>query len=351
MLTMRPIEKDGKWGQKSHTVNGRKINTVDWNDRDKAEEWRRAWAAYANGALRIAGVQNEDNILDHRSYERQGIDQIPTVHLGVAANQMEKRGIRTERGDINRAIEISNAELRQIRARIKKLQKWIGEERKAEPPTVFDVVTAILNGKENRSQYEKLYDLKLAAKVQLFMEQNHLLTITDLRGKVGDFYGKQQSLGERLNKIDRRLKTLDEHIKHSGNFKKYRGYKAQYEKLYADYKTARKSTGLFAKSKAQKALDAANGYVETYRVEIGQFETAEKYLRDVLQGRFDPKHFPVTKWKKEQETLKAERGGLNREYAVLKEQIREVEVIRKYAEEAQRTINPPQKKREQGLEI
>ena len=34
--------------------------------------------------------------IDHRSYERQGIDQIPTVHLGVAASAMEKRGIRTE---------------------------------------------------------------------------------------------------------------------------------------------------------------------------------------------------------------------------------------------------------------
>ena len=33
-------------------------------------------------------------------------DQIPTVHLGVAASAMEKRGIRTERGDLNREIEI-----------------------------------------------------------------------------------------------------------------------------------------------------------------------------------------------------------------------------------------------------
>ena len=37
MLTMRPIEKDGKWGAKSRTVNGQKINTVDWNEQTKAE--------------------------------------------------------------------------------------------------------------------------------------------------------------------------------------------------------------------------------------------------------------------------------------------------------------------------
>jgi hypothetical protein len=102
MLTMRPIEKDGKLGQKSHTVNGRKINTVDWSDRDKAEEWRRAWAAYANGALRIAGLQNEDNILDHRSYERQGIKQQPTVHCGLRnyKNGLPKNAKPSRRGSL-----------------------------------------------------------------------------------------------------------------------------------------------------------------------------------------------------------------------------------------------------------
>ncbi len=38
----------------------------------------------------------------------QGIDQIPIVHLGVAASAMEKRGIRTGRGDLNRGIEVTN---------------------------------------------------------------------------------------------------------------------------------------------------------------------------------------------------------------------------------------------------
>ena len=50
--------------------------------------------------------------VDHRSYERQGIDQIPTVHLGVVASAMEKRGIRTERGDLDREIEVTNERLR-----------------------------------------------------------------------------------------------------------------------------------------------------------------------------------------------------------------------------------------------
>ena len=42
--------------------------------------------------------QGKTERIDHRSYERQGVEQIPTVHLGVAATQMERRGIITERG-------------------------------------------------------------------------------------------------------------------------------------------------------------------------------------------------------------------------------------------------------------
>ena len=46
MLTMRPIEQNGMWGQKSRTAGGKKVPTVDWNDSGNAEYWRRAWAAY-----------------------------------------------------------------------------------------------------------------------------------------------------------------------------------------------------------------------------------------------------------------------------------------------------------------
>lgn len=56
------------------------------------EIWRAAWAAYTNRVLESAGRPER---IDHRSYKRQGIDKIPTVHLGPAASQMEKRGTRT----------------------------------------------------------------------------------------------------------------------------------------------------------------------------------------------------------------------------------------------------------------
>ena len=65
----------------------RKVDLVDWNDRENAEVWRRAWANLANEFL---AQNNRPERIDHRSYERQGIDQIPTVHVGVSATQIQK---------------------------------------------------------------------------------------------------------------------------------------------------------------------------------------------------------------------------------------------------------------------
>ena len=105
LLTIRPLRPDGKWGPKCRKVydldsQGNRIpdgkggwknhreDTTDWNNRDNAEKWRAAWATYANRALEAA---DRSERIDHRSYERQGIDKIPSIHMGVAASQMEHR--------------------------------------------------------------------------------------------------------------------------------------------------------------------------------------------------------------------------------------------------------------------
>lgn len=80
------------------------------------------WADLANEFLER---NNRPERIDHRSYERQGIDQIPTVHIGVAASQMEKKGIATERGELNRSIKEANRLLRDIKTQIGKLKEWL----------------------------------------------------------------------------------------------------------------------------------------------------------------------------------------------------------------------------------
>ena len=63
--------------------------------------------------------------VDHRSYQIQGIEQIPTIHLVVSATQIEKKAIATNRGNINREIKHQNMILREISRRIKALLNWI----------------------------------------------------------------------------------------------------------------------------------------------------------------------------------------------------------------------------------
>ena len=40
----------------------------------------------------------------HRSYKEQGIELIPTIHEGYEVRAMEKKGIKTVIGELNRAI-------------------------------------------------------------------------------------------------------------------------------------------------------------------------------------------------------------------------------------------------------
>jgi ATP-dependent exoDNAse (exonuclease V) alpha subunit len=96
MLTTREIGPEG-FGKKNR----------EWNDRELLKEWRKEWAEQANKALEKVGVLER---IDHRSYKNQGSKQIPQIHVGVHANAMEKKGIQTERGDINREIKELNTE-------------------------------------------------------------------------------------------------------------------------------------------------------------------------------------------------------------------------------------------------
>lgn len=55
------------------------------------EELRAAWAGRVNAALERA---RETDRVDHRSLERQGLDLLPTRHLGPEATAMERRAAR-----------------------------------------------------------------------------------------------------------------------------------------------------------------------------------------------------------------------------------------------------------------
>lgn len=138
MGTTRPIKENGEWGQKEKKAykldeNGQKIPQIDpktgeqkigargrkmwqretveandWNRSEKVEEWRERWADHCNKTLEKA--QSLERV-DHRSFERQGIERIPTIHEGYVARDMEQKGQTAERCEINRDINAANIQL------------------------------------------------------------------------------------------------------------------------------------------------------------------------------------------------------------------------------------------------
>lgn len=77
---------------------------------------RKNWADYTNHHLKKAGL---DISIDHRSHKDRGLDTAPTIKMGVSATAMERRGIKTDKGDINRAIQQGNDELYILQGRAK----------------------------------------------------------------------------------------------------------------------------------------------------------------------------------------------------------------------------------------
>ena len=153
MLTMRPFE-NGTWGAKSkkeYILNkkgekiklksgeykSRKIDTVDWNKKEKLEVWREQWANYANRSLERNGIKER---IDHRTLEEQGIERIPQIHVGTHANAMEKRGLQSERGQLNKGIKELNKALENIdKENIKVISEF--EELKAQEKDRYRFIT------------------------------------------------------------------------------------------------------------------------------------------------------------------------------------------------------------------
>lgn len=101
------------------TVKMQNQAVQQWNSKDTLKKWRENWAVTCNRVLEENGI---DTRIDHRSYAEQGITRIAGVHMGVQAFQMEKKGIRTDRGDLNRQIQEDNRFLSKLELELKQLE-------------------------------------------------------------------------------------------------------------------------------------------------------------------------------------------------------------------------------------
>ena len=89
-----------------------------WNSEEQLVLWRKAWADVTNLHLEQAGRVER---IDHRSHAERGLEEQPTIHEGVVARALEKKGIVSDRCELNRQIKADNALLRELKAQMKKL--------------------------------------------------------------------------------------------------------------------------------------------------------------------------------------------------------------------------------------
>lgn len=66
----------------------RRVDTNTWNDYHMAEKWRESWAKILNEKFEELGM---DERMDHRSYEEQGKDTLPTHHEGYRHRKEKKK--------------------------------------------------------------------------------------------------------------------------------------------------------------------------------------------------------------------------------------------------------------------
>ena len=96
--------------------------TARWNNEEQLVLWRVAWADTVNRCLERSGLEER---VDHRSHAERGLDEQPTIHEGVAARALEKKGIISDRCELNRQIKADNALLRELKSLVTKLMNAV----------------------------------------------------------------------------------------------------------------------------------------------------------------------------------------------------------------------------------
>ena len=353
LLTMRPMNERGKWlpkskkeyvldenGERIRLSSGRyktrKVDLVDWNSQENAEVWRKVWADLANEFLER---NNRPERIDHRSYERQGIDQIPTVHIGVAASQMEKKGIATERGELNRSIKAANRLLRDIKAQIGKLKEWLldvfkaKESLRSEPPQPksTDLSTLLFryldiqkaNGRKYSQSWQQQHsadELKAISRAVNLLSEKGIYTLEELDAALSAVHDKASEIRSGMKPREMRIRQLQKIMEQAQNLR-------ETQPIHDEYKQIR------WKGKQEK-------FAEAHLADLAIWDAANRYLRANLP---DMKLTPKA-WQTELAALTAENEA---EYAKLKarrEEVAELQKVRRYVDVALKADAPQKKK-------
>ena len=288
MCPIRPIEPDGKWGNKQRREyvldeDGNRIPdgtgdyvfnavpTTDWGSPETLEHWRRTWAELCNAKFAEKELPCR---IDHRSYERQGVDLLPTVHEGPTVRAMEHKGITTEKGEFNRWVKATNAAIRDIRKKIAALAEWLKEVKselsKPKSPDLISLLQAYFDRRNAGaySQKAKVNNLKEMNALFNYLMENGIHDLDTLEDRVNTLRESSDALKETLDSQTARMKEI----------RKLPDYLATYHEMKPVYDGIQKIK--FTRSKEKYKADHAS--------ELKQFyEARRKLSAEFPDGKFD----------------------------------------------------------------
>ncbi|AWW98169.1 MobQ family relaxase [Oenococcus oeni] len=111
MLTNRPFNPDGTWGLKSKRENildengnktytgnsrfprSRKVWLVDWDKKEKINQWRHNWAVSVNQVLEQKNIPDR---ISEKSFVEQGIADTPMQHEGINSKRHERKAFNQQ---------------------------------------------------------------------------------------------------------------------------------------------------------------------------------------------------------------------------------------------------------------
>jgi len=91
---------------------------------------RKEWETIVNTQLEKQGIEER---IDHRSFKERGIERQPTIKMGWQASAMERRGVVTDKGNLNRQIKADNDQLKGLELEIILLQDQQAQKRTQKP--------------------------------------------------------------------------------------------------------------------------------------------------------------------------------------------------------------------------
>ena len=326
MMTLRSLDEQGKWMPKQKKVyltdeSGERIplidkatgkqkvdsrnrkqwkcktvSTNDWSNREKVRLWRTDFAKTINDVNSRMG--KTENFWEHRSFKKLGLDIEPQIHLGEKASALERAGIPSFRGNVNREIIERNKRIEEAKAACEAAKKAL-ETIVAVPAhivtMIINEIVAMIRKAAERNK-DKLKLPKFGTK--------YFARISDR-----NFFQDREKMEEFVSKLG--LNTFEE----------MNAFKKNQESVYKELIVARNRMSdrkiylesLLAKygklaplEKYNKTLWSLRGrefnrYKKDHFIELTQYDVYKSELKGMIQG--ENKNVTPSKWRTELDKL------------------------------------------------